>query len=103
MNKFVIALGLSLAASSAAFAQSSALDVYVPEPVKASVIDYTATASTGASETFELRAKLGDGSPVYVNGATGNVDYSATGSIGGASEDKIFHPRLSDGSPVYKN
>lgn len=101
MKKIVIALALSLAASGAAFAKSGALDVTKFEPVKQSAIDYTPTASVGAANEFETRAKLGDGSPQYVKRAVSGIDYSATGSIGMAGSGE-HRDRLGDGSPQYK-
>ena len=41
MNKLIIALGLTLAASTGAFADSSALDAFVPQAPNTSTIDYT--------------------------------------------------------------
>ncbi len=82
MTKFLIALSISISASTAAFAGSSALDVYyAPAYMGSSMIDYTATASTSGASTFELGPRLGDGSPVYM-GQTGNIDYTPTASIG---------------------
>ena len=74
MNKIIIALGISLAASTAAFADSSALDAYQFPAEQGSM-----ALATGATNTQVEQARLGDGSPVYVSG----VDYRATASIGG--------------------
>lgn len=66
MKKIIIALGIALASSTAALAQSSALDVVGQKfEVSDSSIDYTATASIGTATT-ELRDRLGDGSPMAV-------------------------------------
>ncbi|MEQ8740050.1 MAG: hypothetical protein RID59_16075 [Hoeflea sp.] len=63
MNKLLIALGMTLAASTAALADSSALDVAT----------FPAAISSAASEA-----------PV-----TGDIDYTATASIGEASDDQF--------------
>ena len=87
MTRILIALGFTLAASSAALADSSALDVYSFPAFMGSdsgMIDYTATASTGESNWLELGPRLGDGSPVYM-GRTSGVDYTPTASIGYAT------------------
>ena len=97
MNKIIIALGLTLAASTGAFAQSSALDVFTPE-VSQPGIDFSATAGIGNGMSEELGPRLGDGSPVFTSEARG-IDFRATASIGGASEELGL--RLGDGSPVY--
>ncbi len=82
MTKFLIALSLFVSASTAAFAGSSALDVYnAPAYMGSSMIDYTATTSTRGASVFELGPRLGDGSPVNM-GQAGNIDYTATASIG---------------------
>ena len=70
MNKIIIALGIAFASSTAALADSSALDVVgqqfaVTAPV---AVDYEATASIGATnfgvEAVENRGMLGDVSPM---------------------------------------
>ena len=74
MNKIIIALGIALASSTAALAQSSALDVVGQQfTVTAPAVDYEATASIGTPnlgvEASQNRGNLGDGSPM-VGGAT---------------------------------
>ena len=107
MKNLLIALGFTLAASTAAFADSGALDVIdAPSAFAytqgASGVDYTATASIGTDNQFEHRGRLGDGSPTYSSAAGGSVDYTATASIdSGASA--TLGPRLGDGSPVFYN
>jgi hypothetical protein len=72
VNKIIIALGIALASSTAAFAQSSALDVVGQEFQKfssaAPAVDYEATASIGGAnlgvDAVENRDRLGDGSPM---------------------------------------
>ncbi len=67
MKTIILALGLATAVSTAAFADSSALDAYMPEQVNAAAVDFTATASTGDVQAdIEIRDRLGDGSPQYV-------------------------------------
>ncbi|PWW02013.1 hypothetical protein DFR52_102678 [Hoeflea marina] len=74
MNKIIIALGISLAASTAAFADSSALDAYQVPAQQGAV-----ALATGTSNQQVEQVRLGDGSPVYLGG----VDYNATASIAG--------------------
>ncbi len=101
MTKILLALGLTFAASSAAFADSSALDTYWASPSVSSMsVDYTATASTGAENEFEMRAKLGDGSPMYSAEAGGAVDFAPTASTGTTNEF-VTRNKLGDGSPMY--
>ncbi len=50
MTKIILALGLTFAASTAALASSSALDVQDTPSYGSSMIDYTATASTGSND-----------------------------------------------------
>ncbi|PWW02015.1 hypothetical protein DFR52_102680, partial [Hoeflea marina] len=72
-------LGISLAASTAAFADSSALDAYQVPAQQGSV-----ALATGATNQQVEQARLGDGSPVYTGAtAASGVDYTATASIGG--------------------
>jgi hypothetical protein len=69
MKKIIIALGIALATSTAALAQSNALDVANQQfTVAQQSVDYEATASIGASnpgvDATEIRDRLGDGSPM---------------------------------------
>jgi hypothetical protein len=78
MNKIIIALGIALASSTAALAQSSALDVASQQfAVTASAVDYEATASIGATnagvEAVQNRGMLGDGSPMIGGAEFGTV------------------------------
>ena len=105
MTKILIALGLTLAASTGAFAQSSALDAYVPQAANASDIDYTATASIGGGNADQIAYNRAgnDGSPVFL-APQGGVDYTATASIGAGSGDQIIYHRAgNDGSPTFAN
>ena len=65
MNKIIIALGLTLAASTGAFAQTNAMDAYVPQPANSAGIDDTATASIGgvANDLVTYDRAGNDGSP----------------------------------------
>ncbi len=78
MNKIIIALGIALASSTAAFAQSSALDVVGQQTVySAPAVDTEATASIGGAnrgvEAVENRGRLGDGSPMIGADVSGAV------------------------------
>ena len=69
MNKIIIALGIALASTTAALAQSNALDVVGQQfTVAQQSVDYEATASTGTSnlgvDATENRDRFGDGSPM---------------------------------------
>ncbi|KGF68936.1 hypothetical protein LL06_13800 [Hoeflea sp. BAL378] len=103
MNKILLALGLTLAASTGAFAQSSSLDAFVPQAANASGIDYTATASVGGvSNDLVVYDRAGkDGSPSFL-APQGGVDYTATASVGGVSNDQVtYHRAGNDGSPTF--
>ena len=101
MNKIIIALGLTLAASTGAFAQSGALDVYVSPAANpaAAVLDIK-----GVSNQQVSYARAGnDGSPTFQAPEAG-IDYTATASIGGVSDDQvIYHRAGNDGSPSFVN
>lgn len=71
MKKIILAAAAIASMSTAAFADSSILDVQNQNWNQAPVytdraVDYTATASTGMQEEFEIRDRLGDGSPQYL-------------------------------------
>ena len=97
MNKIIIALGVALVSATSAFADSSALDVKAPDVFNASVVDQTATGSIGTTPTLEFRAKLGDGSPMYLQGNSvsgvpiSTVDYT------------IQRANFGDGSPANQS
>ncbi len=102
MKKFFIPLTLAIAASSAAFAQSSALDAKAPSVYYPSTIDQTATNSIDTVKQIETKARFGDGSPVYTNnGAT--VDKAATGSLNSGTAFDETRARFGDGSPRLVN
>jgi hypothetical protein len=97
MKNVLIALGFTLAASTAAFADSGALDVQqAPAAITAGAVA-APIATNGPANAYEQRARLGDGSPVYQQPA--GIDYTATASV----SDLQNAPRLGDGSPVFFN
>ncbi|MCY0147506.1 hypothetical protein OEG84_07205 [Hoeflea sp. G2-23] len=103
MNKIIIALGLTLAASTGAFAASTAMDAYQVPAAQTSGIDYTATAAVGAvSNDQVIYNRAGnDGSPTFL-APKGGVDYTPTASIDSVSNDKIVYDRAgNDGSPHF--
>ena len=101
MNKIIIALGVALVSATAAFADSSALDVKSADVYNAASVDQTATGAIGTAPTLEFRAKLGDGSPMYIQG---NVvaDSTATGAIG-TVDYTIERAHFGDGSPANQS
>jgi hypothetical protein len=102
MNKLIIAFGITLAAATSAFAQSSILDVMEQEPV--TVSQGAIVADSGASAYDFTRGRLGDGSPAFVSSGIqsgDNVDTTATGSIGSGSAYDFTRGRLGDGSPSW--
>ncbi|WP_412051167.1 hypothetical protein ACK6D9_07280 [Hoeflea sp. Naph1] len=100
MNKLIIALGLTLAASTGAFAASSALDAY-DFPAAQGDIAY----AVGTNNNLVSYDRAGnDGSPSFTAPVSGGVDYTATASIGGLSNDQITYDRAgNDGSPRFAN
>jgi hypothetical protein len=76
MNKIIIALGIALASSTAAFAQSSALDVIGQPAANAPLIDTVETGSITTNlgvDATENRDRLGDGSPMMGGAQFGSV------------------------------
>ena len=77
MNKIIIALGIALASSTAALAQSSALDVIGQPSVNAQVIDTVETGSISNAnagvEAVQNRGMLGDGSPMAGGAEFGTI------------------------------
>lgn len=98
MKKYIISAGIVLATATGAFANSSALDVYNPEPVNVSAIDYVATAAIDVDYQSMANPRLGDGAPATVS-QTGPIDFVATAAIGGADHQMKTGPRLGDGAP----
>ena len=80
MKTIIAAFALTVAASTGAFAQSTALDV---SPIQAG--NGTAPIATGATGTdYAVRGRLGDGSPVFLQRDASGIDFTATASIGDA-------------------
>ena len=81
MNKIIIALGLTLAAATGAFAQSP--NDYV---------ELNAPTHGPAAEAHAAKSDMA------------GVDYTATASIGDTSGDQIIYHRAgNDGSPTFAN
>tara|TARA_R110002020_G_scaffold50963_14_gene144481 strand:- start:2882 stop:3181 length:300 start_codon:yes stop_codon:yes gene_type:complete len=99
MNKLLIALGLTLAASTGAFADSSALDAYTV-PSATGYVAATATGTSNDSVSYDRAGK--DGSPSFA-APTAGIDYTTTASIDGSSNDRVVYDRADkDGSPTYR-
>jgi hypothetical protein len=98
MKKLILTAGIVLATATGAFAQSSILDVYQPEPVNTSAIDYTATAAIDSGYTEMANPRLGDGAPP-VTFQNGSIDYTATAAIHDSGYQAELGPRLGDGAP----
>ncbi len=106
MNKLTIAAFAAVVTSTSAFAQSSALDAKAPDVFNPSAVDPAATSSVGKTEEYEFRARLGDGSPVYIKNPVQTkqnpaVDYSASGSTGYGTAYDENRARFGDGSPRH--
>lgn len=97
MNKLIIALGLTLATSTGAFAASTAMDAYdVP------AVQGQANYAVGVSNDLVSYDRTNmDGSPSFA-APQGGMDYTATASIGGMSNEQITYDRANnDGSPTF--
>jgi len=98
MKNAIIALGLTLASSTAAFAGGSALDaVLLPQDTSAhnAMAVASNSAVTNDQTSFD---RLGDGSPMF----TGSIDYTTTASISSSYEaDTNASLRLGDGVLPY--
>jgi hypothetical protein len=97
MTKHLVALGLTLATTTGAFAQSSALDAY-QAPASHGSGNYV----VGVSNDLVSYDRAGnDGSPNFA-APQGGIDHTATGSIGGVSSDQVIYDRAgNDGSPTF--
>ncbi|MCY0150803.1 hypothetical protein OEG84_24665 [Hoeflea sp. G2-23] len=97
MNKIFIALGLTLATTTGAFAQSSALDAY-QAPASHGSGNYV----VGVSNDLVSYDRAGnDGSPNFA-APQGGIDYTSSSSIGSVSNDQIIYGRAdNDGSPTF--
>ncbi|AKI00020.1 hypothetical protein IMCC20628_01303 [Hoeflea sp. IMCC20628] len=98
MNKLIIALGLTLAASTGAFADSTAMDAYDVPAAQGS-----APYAVGTSNDLVSYERAGnDGSPTF-QAPQGGVDYTATASVGDVSNDQVVYDRAgNDGSPRFQ-
>ena len=97
MNKLIIALGLTLATSTGAFAASTAMDAYDVPAAQGS-----ANYAVGVSNDLVSYDRAGmDGSPSF-EAPQGGIDYTATASISGVSNEQITYDRAgNDGSPTF--
>jgi hypothetical protein len=98
MNKLIIALGLTLATSTGAFAASTAMDAYDVPSAQGS-----ANYAVGVSNEQVVYNRAGnDGSPTFL-APQGGIDYTATASIGGnvSNEQVIYNRADNDGSPTF--
>ena len=97
MNKLIIALGLTLATSTGAFAASTAMDAYDVPAAQGS-----ANYAVGVSNDLVSYDRAGmDGSPSF-DAPPAAIDYTATASIGGVSNEQITYDRAgNDGSPTF--
>ena len=97
MTRILATLGFVLAASTASFAMSGALDVIdAPAPTETGMgagVDWIATSSI--RNEFEMRDRLGDGSPTYSNSAGAGAMLAT-----GAAADSDWRAKLGDGSPM---
>ncbi len=102
MKRSITSLALAIMATSAAFAQSSALDAKAPDVYKPSLIDQTATSNVGVVVRTETRARFGDGSPVYSSDGI-TVDNTASSSTHNGNAYEKNRARFGDGSPQKLN
>lgn len=103
MKNVLIALGLTLAATSGAFADSSALDVQgTPELNRGNAAVTIAQGDYNGRNELTNTGPFNDRSPSFAPVSVG-IDYTATASIGngGHSVDLAKQPRLGDGVLPY--
>lgn len=99
MIKILITLGLTLAASTAAFGQSTVMDAYHAPSFDGSV---AVTSAAPTNDLISYDRAGNDGSPV-LQAPQGGIDYTATAFTGGGSTDRIVYDRAgNDGSPRFK-
>ena len=101
MNKFLIALGMTLAAATGAVAQSSALDAYNPPAYYTDGVDFTATASIGGAvenDQVIFPRISNDGSPMFIEPAGVTPGDSAV-----ENSQVIYQRSGNDGSPTFIN
>ncbi|AKI03459.1 hypothetical protein IMCC20628_04793 (plasmid) [Hoeflea sp. IMCC20628] len=97
MTKHLVALGLTLATTTGAFAQSSALDAY-QAPASHGSGNYV----VGVSNDLVSYDRAGnDGSPSFA-APQGGIDYTSTSSVGDVSNDQVIYDRAdNEGSPTF--
>ncbi|TDH38747.1 hypothetical protein E2A64_06535 [Pseudohoeflea suaedae] len=104
MKNVLIALGLSLAATTGAFAQSSILDVQDTPEFTAGNAAVSAPLSTyDGSNELTNNGPFDDRSPTYAAPVNAGIDYTATASIddGQPGPAVVRQPRLGDGVLPY--
>ncbi|MAY63366.1 MAG: hypothetical protein CML29_14260 [Rhizobiales bacterium] len=101
MKNVLIALGLTLAATTGAFAQSSALDVQgSPELVRGNAAVNIPLSTWDGRNELTNSGPFQDESPRYATTNSGTIDYTATASIdddGLRGPSIVRQPRLGDG------
>ena len=101
MKNALIAVGLTLAATTGAFAQSSALDVQdSPELIRGNAAVSVPLSTWNGRNELTNSGPFQDESPRYATTNSGAIDYTATASIDddGVPGASIVHePRLGDG------
>ncbi|MAY63367.1 MAG: hypothetical protein CML29_14265 [Rhizobiales bacterium] len=96
MKNVLLALGLSLAATSGAFAGTSALDAtHLPQDIVASN-PAAPIARTSGENRLTQDGPFSDHSPVYLP-ASAQIDYTATASVNDGQPRLSQQPRLGDG------
>ena len=104
MKNVLIALGLTLAATTGAFAQNSILDVRgTPEFQRTNADVSIPLSNYDGSNELTSNGPFGDRSPTYTAPANTGIDYTATASIedGQPGPAIVRQPRLGDGSLPY--
>ncbi len=105
MKNVLIALGLTLAATTGAFANSSALDVKgTPELDRGNAVVAIANSTYDGRNELTNTGPFGDRSPTYAAPVNTGIDYTATASIDDNSHlgaSIVKQPRLGDGVLPY--
>ena len=83
MKNALIALGITLAATSSAFAASTALDAQFLPQETATSNAAAVVAQTDDANRFVNNGPFDDRSPTYTGPAATQIDYTATSAIGG--------------------
>ena len=104
MKNVLIALGLTLAATTGAFAQSSLLDVQgTPELNRGNAAVSIPLSNYDGSNELTNNGPFDDRSPTFAAPVNTGVDYTATASIsdGQPRPSIVRQPRLGDGVLPY--